>query len=374
MKKAFLFLTVLCLLSCSSFALALDDKYFGEWKFYYSNTHYHDSKLDDNVTTVAEAYRYGNDANTITINKDDTLEFVEYGKKPFTTMWLDSEMYVDSEYGDIPNLWVCMPDGSEGVFAIVDGMLRYGVSFGDVYTTTYIYYKPELYQLNADHVQNKALKLTSVYSDTPEEPFLHPKKFPNEEGLDCLIMLNEDNSADVLLNYVPYEAVWHIENLSICLELENGGSMRLECQLDETFFGTLKPMPNAEEYHVKFEQTEPFRFEQPLSLEQFKGTWELSGIHDRFFTYGKDQINFNMTLNIGDDYATLDCVFDDTQEMRKWEYGLDIAGVPVLNEEYVGTALLFIKSDSSAMGVWLLKDGSLYLRIPGSNCYYFTRK
>ena len=378
MKKAFLFLMVLCLLSCSSFALALDDMYFGEWKFYSSSTHHHDSERNDSNRTIADAYKFGYHTNTITIHKDGTMEIAEKGIEPYTATW--TETNEGSEYGDVPTLRVTRPDGSEGLFAFVDGMLRYALVFGTeeelFETTAYRYYKPELYELNADYVQNKALKLTAVYAETAEDYLVytvHPEKLPDKEKLDCLVMLNEDMTAEVLFNYVPYEAVWKIEDLSICIELETGGIIRLEKQADGTFFGTLQRTPETYEYHVKFEQTDPFHFEEPLSLEQFKGTWALSHVHDAlYFNYPLDKISFNMTLHIGDDQVTVDYVTSKGPEV--WNWGLDIAGVPVLEDEHTGTALIFTNGSGYPLGTWLLKDGSLYMRMPGDTSYYFIRK
>lgn len=259
-------------------------------------------------------------------------------------------------------------------------MLRYAITFGTAeelfQTNAYLYYKPELYQLNADYVQNKALKLTAVYAETAEDYLVytvHPEKLPDDAKLDCLVMLNDDMTAEVLFNYVPYDAVWHIEDLSICIELETGGIIRLEKQADGTFFGTLQRAPDTAVYHVTFEQTDPFRFEQPLSLEEFKGTWALSHIHDSmYFTYPLERLAFNYTLYIDDDQVTVDYVTSEASKVYEW--GLDIVGVPVLKDEHTGTALIFTHQNGVPIPAWLLKDGSLYLRFPGDTSFYFIRK
>ena len=305
MKRAFLFLmVVLCVLCCATFAYALDEKYFGEWLYYGTTTEFSPGNIIPK--TIATAYQHNTLEDAIILNEDDTVEFRFSGMSPAFGTWAETEELKGTKLGDSPSILITDEDGVEVLFFFTDGMLNYA-TYSSVDITLYYYYKPGTYRLNDESYQGTAWKTSWVYSDTPDDRIEHPKELPASMYPDCLFMLNEDKTADVLINYIPLHGTWIIDGLNIIIHLDNGGVLNFQRQLDGSLFGTFKTSANSPKYHVQFGTTDPFVIEQPTKdIQSFVGTWDLSALHDKmYFTYPKEKLTFTMTLKISANKAVV---------------------------------------------------------------------
>lgn len=375
MKRLTLFLIVLGVLACQSCAYALDERFYGEWRFYYSGTMYPDPELSDPGRTVADAYEASGEGDVLILNDDGTAELRTVGRNPTMATWVETDEDMGPEFGDAPTILLTDSTGTEALFFFVDGMMYLPSTRESGSVSVRVYYKPDLYQLNSEPWYGTAWKMSAVFSDTPEEVFSrtieHPAKWPDDEKLNCYFTLHEDMSADVLLNFAPYKATWFIDGFNVCLALDNGDFLKLENQYNSTLFGTLMSVSNDKVFHVEFEPDDVIPFPEPLALADFEGTWTLFSKQEDFSFYSPEDLGYTETLVISGDKATLDRVSDTTQE--RFEYAVRTVGVPVQKDYYTGTAILLEDANGNVLPLWLMTDGRLYLRMPGDVCSYFVQ-
>lgn len=346
MKKMLSLLIIITLaLACVPAHAEADSILFGEW------IHYASSFEGLFTTRADESAPYG-----FEIRRDGGVSFLRNGVSIDEGSWTwDDEREI-----------VTLADstGVEMMLVMINGMLH-TVNHYEGMDSLEIYYRPELYAASSEYFYGSAWKLTNFVIDGKAAPAKQNKS-------EYLFCLHDDGSASLLVNCLPQKGEWRTGGFKVLIESDAGTCMELEPQYDGTLFG-LYYGPDGMTLQLEFEETEPFRLEEPgITLESLGGTWGLTAVVDPYQTYySKEELSFDFTLTLDGETAGMHYVATNIDDLIPLTASL--LGGAKLQEDDAGSILSLMRPNGSSMAFWLKTDGSLHWKNPGDSTYIFEK-
>lgn len=345
MKNVIAFMCALFLLLCAHALAEIDPQVLGTWEEYAI-------VWNDVVTTRADIDK----PNGFVFQEDDTVLFTE-----------NTEVYAQGSWtweDENQALRITDDKGTKAAFIFMDNML-FSIAYFENAEMFTIYYKPEILTPSPEEFFNCAWEMEYLYDgDTKHSAWA--------VGNSYSFTLNEDGTVSVLSAYSPQNGTWHLEGFNLVIETDWGASLVLEPQFDDTLYGVYSRGDTA--FPVILKPTVPFFFyPDPVPISDLQGVWQMTGLrNEMLFYYPREELTFDFTLTVSGSQAEL--TFDGETDDFTTPYSASTTGGPLLDENDTGTILLLTDSNGLEYPAWLLADGSLYLRNPGSSSYYFARQ
>lgn len=375
MKKRILSLILAILLLNASPACAFNDNFYGEWLYYGSL--FVDGECNP-MRSLTRADSFASDGilnDGFIFHEDGTVDIRSGGEIIDTGTWIEATIDGDEE-GNYLSAIVTDSSGTVMQCAFDQSMMYCSASMGDL-TTWSIYYKPNLYSMASDELIGRAWTLSSYYIEDYYESDLGGKYDavpPTELKQDFRFVLHDNGSASMLVNFVPCEGEWSHNELTLFLFTPDGTEYDLELQCDDSLFGTrASVLSDSEPQYVSCTALDSLDFsETPASLESQTGSWHMTGLRDELlFYYPTESLTFTQNLEISTSSVTLRQ--NGQNGSRVMELTPTVVGGPVLDEDDTGTVLIGTHASGEKVPLWLLTDGTLCWKQPGSLTIYYAR-
>ena len=362
MKKILPALMAACLMLFGSSACALDERYYGEWLPYAF------CMGEDVTDTVADYYWRNDETDGAYLILDDGSMAVRSGDEYlYAGAWTEidgGENDINSSGSHPVIIRLSLLNGEEKELVFMGDLMYSGmISANKKMQMFSVYYKPEILSLQPEALKGRAWEMKDVFVESVSDGEVRRNKMDSQiKKINVCFSLNEDMTADLVLNYLPKKGTWSASGFNICIEAENGATLVLEPQFDSSLFGVYQEGPDAQAHHVVFEPIDDFDFQEPVAVEKLCGHWELCDVHAPNGIHTPvEQLDFTIELEIDERYAVYN-QFYDNGDVKSIKLYASTVGGPVLEENQTGTVFLMTDNSGNGLYYWLLKDGRLYLR------------